>query len=78
MCRTSTPGTISWTGGQSDEVARVKISTSIPRAARVVAVCATYTFIPPASPVPGCASGDVCSEMAASRRSAGREFRVVT
>jgi hypothetical protein len=38
MCRTSTPGASSATGGCSDEVARVKISTGTPRWAIRVAV----------------------------------------
>ena len=55
-------------GWSDDDVALVKISTSTPRRARRCAVCHTYTFMPPASPVPGCANGEVCTETSATRR----------
>src|SRR5690606_40766918 len=67
MLRTSTPGAACCTAGAAEEVARVKISTSTPRRASSTAVCRTYTFIPPASPVPGCASGEVWTEITATR-----------
>nr|BFF23358.1 hypothetical protein GCM10025732_13230 [Glycomyces mayteni] len=54
-------------GGSSEEVARVKISTSTPARASSRAVLRTYTFMPPASPVPGCASGEVWTETIATR-----------
>ena len=40
-CRTSTPGASAATGGCSDDVARVKISTATPRRAIRVAVSTT-------------------------------------
>ena len=39
--RTSTPGATRAIGGSADAVARVKISTSMPRRARCSAVCST-------------------------------------
>ncbi|GLY63772.1 hypothetical protein Atai01_03910 [Amycolatopsis taiwanensis] len=56
------------TGGCSDDVARVNTSTLMPRFAISTAVCVMYTFIPPASPVPGCSSGDVCTDSTATLR----------
>ena len=49
----------------------MKISTSVPRSASRRAVSTTYTFSPPASPVPGCSSGEVCTDSIATRRSRG-------
>ena len=69
---TSTPGAIGTLGDWSPEVARVKISTSVPRCASRRATSAMYTFIPPASPVPGWSSGDVCTLIMATRRGALR------
>ena len=40
--------------------ARVYTSHTTPARASAVASSRTYTFMPPPSPVPGCASGDVC------------------
>lgn len=40
MCRTVTPGASSAVGGRSEEVALVNTSTSVPRSAIRVAVCA--------------------------------------
>ncbi len=34
-----------------------------------------YTFIPPASPVPGCSNGDVCTDSTATLRGQIAEFR---
>jgi hypothetical protein len=70
-CRTVTPGAISTTGGSSLDVARVKISTSTLRCASRLETSTMYTFMPPASPVPGCSSGEVCTERVAIRRGAG-------
>src|SRR5689334_9619372 len=72
-CRTSTPGAISTTGGSSLHVALVKISTSTPALASRSATSTMYTFMPPASPVPGWSSGDVCTDSVATLR--GRERR---
>lgn len=55
-------------GGSSEEVALVKISTATPRRASTVEVLRMYTFIPPASPLPGCAHGEVCTDNTATRR----------
>ena len=49
-------------------VARVKISTSMLIAARRLASSTMYTFMPPASPVPGWCSGEVWTLSIATRR----------
>jgi hypothetical protein len=54
----------------------VKISTSTPAAARRLASSTTWTFIPPASPVPRWCGGEVCTLSIATRR--GRRRRSVT
>nr|WP_284289387.1 hypothetical protein [Angustibacter aerolatus] len=48
-------------------VARVNTSTSTPRWASRRAVSTTYTFRPPASPVPGCSRGEVWTASIATR-----------
>src|SRR6478609_2228813 len=65
---THTPGDGCSTAGCDAEVDRVKISTSTPVSARAAARALTYTFIPPASPEPGCSMGEVCRERKATRR----------
>ena len=71
-CRTVTPGAVSTVGGRAEEVARVKISTSTPDSASRRAVSTTYTFMPPASPVPGWSRGEVCTDSTAILRGTGR------
>jgi hypothetical protein len=65
---TQTPGEGCSTAGCEAEVDLVKISTSTPVSARAAASARTYTFIPPASPEPGCSMGEVCRERNATRR----------
>ena len=60
------------TDGSFDEVARVKISTAMLRSASRLDSSRTYTFMPPASPVPGWSSGDVCRLTIATRPRTGR------
>ena len=45
----------------------MKISTLMPSAASLRDSSTTYTFMPPASPVPGCSSGEVCTLSIATR-----------
>src|SRR4030081_1204391 len=45
------------------------MSTSSPRAASDLAICRTYTVIPPASPTPGSTTGFECTTSIATRRS---------
>ena len=47
---------------------RVRTSHSTPARASAPASDRTYTFMPPPSPAPGCASGDVCTLSMAMRR----------
>src|SRR3954469_21029041 len=54
--------------GTSALSARVKTSHSTPARASAADSSRTYTFIPPPSPDPGCASGEVCIERTASLR----------
>ena len=74
--RTVTPGSSSTTGGRSEEVARVTRSTSTPSAASRRDSSTTYTFIPPASPVPGWSSGEVCTVTMAMRRGTRPRARI--
>src|SRR5664280_2603096 len=69
--RTWTPGAISDWSGRPPSVIRVKISTSMPRTASRLETSTTYTFRPPASPVPGCSSGEVWTLSMATRRTCG-------
>src|SRR5271156_6780962 len=68
MGRTRTPGAISTHGARPLLFARVKISISPPDAASRFATSTMYTFMPPASPVPGWSRGDVWTERVATRR----------
>src|SRR6267378_5280004 len=45
------------------------MSTSRPRAASDLAICRTYTVMPPASPTPGSTTGLECTTSMATRRS---------
>lgn len=48
-------------------VARVSSSTSIPRPASSLAIARMATFMPPASPLPAWAAGEVCIDTIATR-----------
>src|SRR5580704_120414 len=72
---TRRPGSTSTTGGRSADQARVNTSQATPERARAAVSSRTYTFMPPPSPVPGWANGDVCRERTASRRMAVRSYR---
>ena len=52
--------------GKSAASARVYTSQRTPARAIEVASSRTYTFMPPPSPVPGWASGDVCMQSTAT------------
>src|SRR6185503_19036891 len=56
------------TGGCSGWSARVRTSHPTPARARFDASARTHTFMPPPSPEPGCASGEVCTLSIATRR----------
>ena len=49
---------------------RVYVVHSTPAWASDDTISRTYTFMPPLSPEPGCSSGEVCSEITATRRTA--------
>src|SRR6266851_426397 len=53
------------------------MSTSRPRAASDLAICRTYTVMPPASPTPGSTTGLECTTSIATRRT-GRCGTAVT
>ena len=65
---TRKPGSTSTTAGCVGDSARVYTSHSTPARASAEASARTYTFMPPPSPAPGCASGEVCIENTATRR----------
>ena len=60
-CRT-TPGMSSTSSGSSGWERRVTSSTVWPSRARASAWQRSTTFMPPASPVPGSAAGEVCMD----------------
>src|SRR3954453_16785675 len=68
---TRSPGSTRTTGGWAAESARVYTSHSTPARASAAASSRTYTFMPPPSPDPGWARGEVCMERTASVRTAG-------
>src|SRR5437660_9267962 len=68
---TRTPASTSTSGARPGRQDRVYTSQSTPARARAEESSRTYTFIPPPSPAPGWASGDVCSERTASLRTMG-------
>ena len=53
--------------GSPGRSARVYVVQSTPAWASADTSSRTYTFMPPLSPEPGCSSGDVWSEMTATR-----------
>src|SRR3954465_11635795 len=65
---TRKPGSICTTFGSVRRSARVNTSHSTPARASEEASARTYTFMPPPSPAPGCASGEVCTLNIATRR----------
>src|SRR5262249_2929217 len=67
MWTTRNPRSSSMTGGCSACSARVSTSQGTPARARFEASDRTYTFMPPPSPAPGCASGEVCTLSMATR-----------
>ena len=64
---TLSPGRTLTTSPCNGRVARVNTSTMTPLRSSCSAMFLTYTFIPPASPVPGCSRGEVCMEIIATR-----------
>src|SRR3954469_12255014 len=64
---TRTPGSRVTTRSALRWSARVTRSHSTPARTSALANERTYTFIPPPSPVPGWANGDVCNESIATR-----------
>ncbi|GHD84404.1 hypothetical protein GCM10007061_01840 [Kocuria marina] len=51
------------------------MSTAQPAWASAWARCHTYTFMPPASPVPGWSTGDVCMLSSRTRGRSGEDTR---
>src|SRR5215210_5130914 len=67
MCTTRWPGSTCTTSGSPGRDARVYVVHSTPACASADTSSRTYTFMPPLSPEPGWASGDVWSESTATR-----------
>ena len=67
MWWTRNPGSMLMVAGRSSDQARVNTSHTTPARARAEDSSRTYTFMPPPSPVPGWASGEVCRESTARR-----------
>jgi|CXWK01.1.fsa_nt_gi hypothetical protein len=66
-CTTRWPGSTTTTSGWSALVRRVKVVHSTPACDSAETSSRTYTFMPPLSPEPGWASGEVWSESTAAR-----------